>query len=117
MLAWQWLRIGPEQQARECRGQHVVTLKRSPHSSRLRLNAASSTYAPRMVTARRVTQHATHAAALLELIQPARRPGRPLAAPLLGIFLLRDSQQHDLSLSARHPRRQQRESGRNGSLP
>jgi hypothetical protein len=67
MLAWQRLRVSPEQQPAEGERQHVITLKSSPHSSRLRRNTSSSTHSAGMVTTRRVIQHAAHAAALLEL--------------------------------------------------
>jgi hypothetical protein len=117
MLTWQRLRICPEQQPAEGERQHVIALERSPYSSWLRRNSPRGTHSAGVVTAGRVIQHATHATTLLKLQQPAGRAGRPLAAPLFWIFLLRDSQQHDLCLSARHPRRQQRESGRYGSLP
>jgi hypothetical protein len=58
-----------------------------------------------------------HPAAELTLPERARRAVAHLATVDEPAFLQPDSQQHNLGLSARHPRRQQRESGRYGSLP
>lgn len=67
MLAWQRLRVGPEQQPAEGERQHVIVLERSPYRGRLRRNTSSSAHTPGMVAARRVIQHPAHATALLEL--------------------------------------------------
>jgi len=58
-----------------------------------------------------------HSAAALTLPKGSGRTIAHLATVDKKRLLQPDSQQHNLGLSARHPRRQQRESGRYGSLP